>query len=109
MLLTTISTTMYLLSLCKLSVETYLALHKEAFDKIYDPNDDKAYTLTNNIESLRAELEKIKNKLTDEDSKDDNDSFKDDDTLAEEPPICNAAEEIFNEIDSILRKRLGKV
>ena len=109
MLLTTISTMMYLLSLCKLSVETYLEMHKEAFDKIYDPNDDKAYTLTNNIECLRAELEKIKNQLIDEDLEDDNGSFKDDDTLPEEPSICNAAEEIFNEIDSILRKRLGKV
>ena len=85
-------------------------MHKEAFDKIYDPNDDKAYTLTNNIEHLRVELEEIKKQLLDveEDSEDENE-FKDEDTLPEEPRLCNAAEEIFNDIDSILRKRLGKV
>ena len=86
-------------------------MHKEAFDKIYDPNDDKAYTLTNNIERLRAELEEIKKQLldNDEDSEDDDNSFKDEDTLPEEPRLCNAAEEIFKDMDSILRKRLGKV
>ena len=85
-------------------------MHKEAFDKIYDPNDDKAYTLTNNIEHLRVELEEIKKQLLDveEDSEDENE-FKDEDTLPEEPRLCNAAEEIFDDIDSILRKRLGKV
>ena len=86
-------------------------MHKEAFDKIYDPNDDKAYTLTNNIEILRAKLEEIKKQLldNDEDSEDDDNSFKDEDTLPEEPRLCNAAEEIFKDMDSILRKRLGKV
>ena len=86
-------------------------MHKEAFDKIYDPNDDKAYTLTNNIERLRVELEEIKKLLldVDEDSEDDDNSFKDEDTLPEEPRLCNAAEEIFSDMDSILRKRLGKV
>ena len=86
-------------------------MHKEAFDKIYDPNDDKAYTLTNNIECLRAKLEEIKKQLldNDEDSEDDDNSFKDEDTLPEEPRLCNAAEEIFSDIDLILRKRLGKV
>jgi len=87
-------------------------MHKEAFDKIYDPNDDKAYTLTNNIERLRVELEEIKKQLldVDEDSEDENiESFKDEDTLPEEPRLCNAAEEIFIDIDSILRKRLGNV
>ena len=86
-------------------------MHKEAFDKIYDPNDDKAYTLTNNIECLRAKLEEIKKQLldNDEDSEDDDNSFKDEDTLPEEPRLCNAAEEIFKDMDSILRKRLGKV
>ena len=88
-------------------------MHKEAFDQIYDPNDDKAYTLTNNIEYMRKELEGIKKQLLDvddEDSEDENiESFKDEDTLPEEPRLCNAAEEIFTDIDSILRKRLGKV
>ena len=86
-------------------------MHKEAFDKIYDPNDDKAYTLTNNIERLRVELEEIKKLLldVDEDSEDDDNSFKDENTLPEEPRLCNAAEEIFSDMDSILRKRLGKV
>ena len=86
-------------------------MHKEAFDKIYDPNDDEAYTLTNNIERLRVELEEIKKLLldVDEDSEDDDNSFKDEDTLPEEPRLCNAAEEIFSDMDSILRKRLGKV
>ena len=93
-------------------METYLEMHKEAFDKIYDPNDEKAYTLTNNIEHLRVELKGIKKQLLDveEDSEDENiESFKDEDTLPEEPRLCNAAEEIFNDIDSILRKRLGKI
>ena len=86
-------------------------MHKEAFDKIYDPNDDKAYTLTNNIEILRAKLEEIKKQLldVDEDSEDNDNSFQDEDTLPEEPRLCNAAEEIFSDMDSILRKRLGKV
>ena len=86
-------------------------MHKEAFEKIFDPNDDKAYTLTNNIERLRVELEEIKKLLldVDEDSEDDDNSFKDEDTLPEEPRLCNAAEEIFSDMDSILRKRLGKV
>ena len=86
-------------------------MHKEAFDKIYDPNDDKAYTLTNNIERLRAELEEIKKQLldVDEDSEDDDNSFKDEDTLPEEPRLCNAAEEKFSDMDSIMKKRLGKV
>ena len=90
-------------------------MHKEAFDKIYDPNDDKAYTLTNNIEHLRVELEKIKEQLIDDDEEEDEvedeniESFKDEDTLSEEPRLCSAAEEIFTDIDSILRKRLGKV
>ena len=87
-----------------MSIEKYLEMHKEAFDKIYDPNDDKAYTLTNNIERLRVELEEIKKQLLDVDE-----DSEYDDTLPEEPRLCNAAEEIFSDMDSILRKRLGKV
>ena len=96
-------------SLCQLSIETYLEMHKEAFDKIYDPNDDKAYILTNNIGHLREELEKIKDQVLQVDEEDDegNEDFKDDDTLPEEPRLCNAAEEIMNDIDLILQKRLG--
>ena len=99
-----------LFSLCQLSVETYLEMHKEAFDKIYDPNDEKAYTLTNNIEHLRVELKRIKKQLLciDQDSEVEVGSLKDEDTLPEEQRLCDRAEEILSYIDLILRKRLGK-
>ena len=89
-------------------------MHKEAFDKIYDPNDEKAYTLTKNIEHLRVVLEGIKKQLLgiDEDSEDENiESFKNEDTLPEEQRngLCNRAEEILSYRDSILRKTLGKI
>ena len=100
---------MAVFSLCKLSVETYLTMHKEAFDKIYDPNDDKAYTLTANIGHLRGKLEEIKDQFLEVDGEDDDNEFKDDDTLPEEPRLCNAAQEVFENIDSILHKRLGLV
>ena len=95
-------------------MKTYLEMHKEAFDKIYDPNDEKAYTLTKNIEHLRVVLEGIKKQLLgiDEDSEDESiESFKNEDTLPEEQRkgLCNRAEEILSYIDSILRKRLGKI
>ena len=85
-------------------------MHKEAFDKIYDPNDDKAYTLTNNIKRLRVELEEIKKQLLDfDEDSEDNDNSSNDDTFPEEPILCFAAEKIFSYIVLLLGKRLGKV